>query len=581
MAPLRAVLFAVAALAAVGIALGLAFAGSEARLAEGVHIAGVAVGGLTTAEARGQLESRFAELAGVPVEFVAVDQTFELTRAQLGIEVDWDAAIAAAREEDSGFAPVRGFRRLETRLFGADYSPPVAVSDRVLAYALDQIAADVEQPAREAALRLDGLEPVVVPASTGRRLDRAAAEEVVVRALASFSRSPVGLPIAVAEPTVTRAHLRPALRDARLALSAPVRLALGKTTWVVKPRRLAEMLVLPANGSTELAVDGGPFFDTLAERVARAPVDAGFAVSGEAVRVVPGVEGRGLEQDATEDALLAAATSQARRVGAVSVVTVEPERTTAEAKAMGITSQLTAYSTAYAGSADRINNLQLAVSLLDGTLVAPGADFSLNDAVGERTTERGFRVAPVIIGNEYEEDVGGGTSQVATTIFNAAWEAGLKITERNPHALYIGRYPLGRDATVNYPDLDLRFRNDTEKWILVKGWSTDSGITIALYGAPTGRRVESTVGPLVVRGSPPVERIKDPTLAKGKREVEDEGVPPSTVTATRTVYLENGGVLYQETWTTNYRGENRIVRIGTKEPKKKNEEKAKEPTEQP
>ena len=91
------------------------------------------------------------------------------------------------------------------------------------------------------------------------------------------------------------------------------------------------------------------------------------------------------------------------------------------------------------------------------------ATFSLNHAIGERTIERGFRSAPVIIGNEYAEEVGGGTSQVATTVFNAAWEAGLRITERHPHSLYISRYQLGRDATVYWPSLDLKFVNDTEK----------------------------------------------------------------------------------------------------------------------
>ena len=81
----------------------------------------------------------------------------------------------------------------------------------------------------------------------------------------------------------------------------------------------------------------------------------------------------------------------------------------------------------------------------------------------------------MIIGTEYEEEVGGGTSQVATTVFNAAWEAGLNITERNPHSLYISRYQLGRDATVYWPSLDLKFVNDTERWVLVKGRRSGTG----------------------------------------------------------------------------------------------------------
>ena len=182
---------------------------------------------------------------------------------------------------------------------------------------------------------------------------------------------------------------------------------------------------------------------------------------------------------------------------------------------MGIDTRMASYKTYYSGTSDRITNLQLGVRALDGTLVAPGGTFSLNEAIGERTVERGFRPAPVIIGNEYAEEVGGGTSQVATTAFNAAWEAGLRITERNPHSLYISRYQLGRDATVYWPSLDLKFVNDTDTWVLVKGFAEGDGISIAIYGGES-RRVESSASPLVVTGPVPVERVKDPTLAKGQ-----------------------------------------------------------------
>ena len=144
-------------------------------------------------------------------------------------------------------------------------------------------------------------------------------------------------------------------------------------------------------------------------------------------------------------------------------------------------------------------NLRLGVSALDDTLVPPGGTFSLNEAIGERTEERGFRSAPVIIGTRYEEEVGGGTSQVATTAFNAAWESGLKIIERNPHSLYIDRYQLGRDATVYWPSLDLKFVNDTKTWVLVKGFVEADGVSVAIYGGET-RRVESSEGTRVVSG---------------------------------------------------------------------------------
>jgi vancomycin resistance protein YoaR len=203
------------------------------------------------------------------------------------------------------------------------------------------------------------------------------------------------------------------------------------------------------------------------------------------------------------------------------------------------------------------------VTLLDGTLVEPGGTFSLNDAIGERTAERGFRSAPVIIGTRYEEEIGGGTSQVATTVFNSAWEAGVEITERNPHSLYISRYPTGRDATVYWPSLDLTFQNDTKSWILVKGFVEADGISVALYGGEN-RRVESSEGKLTITGIVPVKHVKDATMPKGEELVEQEGSAPSRTSVTRTIYAADGTLIDEEVWTTSYRGETRIVRIGTK-----------------
>jgi vancomycin resistance protein YoaR len=247
----------------------------------------------------------------------------------------------------------------------------------------------------------------------------------------------------------------------------------------------------------------------------------------------------------------------------VTVVTALPDRSTAEAQAMGIDRLMGSYKTYNAGTWDRITNLRLGVTLLDGTLVAPGGTFSLNGAIGERTEERGFRSAPVIIGTEYEEEVGGGTSQVATTVFNAAWEAGVRITERNPHSLYISRYQLGRDATVYWPSLDLKFQNDTSKWILVKGYVEGDGIRVSLYGGER-RRVESSSGTLEVTGKAPVERVPDPTLLRGQTAVEAEGSSPSRTSVTRTIYDADGTLLREETWNTSYKGETRIVHYGTK-----------------
>jgi vancomycin resistance protein YoaR len=369
--------------------------------------------------------------------------------------------------------------------------------------------------------------------------------------------------------------LAPALRRARVALSAPVYLRGETRQWRLPRARVAELLSLPREGGTRLAIAGAAadaYFRALAERVGTPPVDAGFVASGDRVRVVPARDGTELDVPLTARRLLRAATSPANRTATLVVARAAPERSTAEARAMGIDRRMSSYKTYYSGTADRITNLRLGVTLLDGSLVPPGGTFSLNSAIGERTVERGFRPAPVIIGTEFAEEVGGGTSQIATTVFNAAWEAGLQITERNPHSLYISRYQLGRDATVYWPSLDLKFQNDTKSWVLVKGFAESDGIRVGIYGGEQ-RRVESSAGTMSVTGSPPVKRVKDPTLPKGRTVIEEAGSSPSRTSVTRTVYGANGEEIRTETWNTSYKGETRIVRVGTKVEKPKGPQK--------
>ena len=563
-------LLAAAGIAAfVAVLFGLAYSGSQRELAEGTSVAGVDVGGLTTQQAEAELAAGFSEQASVPVTFTAGDGSFSFAANQLGVHPDWKAAVAAAARTSDGFGPIRGFRRLRTRFFGAEVLPPIAVSNAALEFALDKVANEVDRPAVSAALVRRGLRIETIADRTGQTLEREAAANAIVRALASLERSttPTPLPVVAAAPAVTARMLAPAARRARVALSAPVTVTGPGRSWRLSRTRIAKLLSLPHDGTRRLAIAGpaaAAYFDALDERVGRPARDAGFAVSGESVRVVPARAGTRLNVPASAAALLRAATSSENRVARLSVVTDQPQRSTAEALAMGIDRRMSTYKTFNSGTSDRITNLRLGVELLDDTLVPPGGTFSLNGAIGERTLERGFRPAPVIIGTEYEEEVGGGTSQVATTVFNAAWEAGLNITERNPHSLYISRYQLGRDATVYWPSLDLEFVNDTEHWVLVKGTPEWDGIRVSIYGGES-RRVESSPGTIETTGPVPVERVKDPTLPKGKTVVEASGTAPSRTSVTRTVYAADGSVLREETWNTAYKGEKRVVRVGTKE----------------
>lgn len=580
----RWVVVSLALLAVLAALVGLAFAGSPVRIAEGVQIAGVDVGGLTQKEARALLESRFDRVARVPVVFTAGGREFPIKATTLGVEADWETAVETATREGAGFGPVRGYKRLQARFFGSEIAPPVQAYEAALDFKLAGLARAIDQRHVEAKLVRRGLDVEIVPGQAGRRLARDVAAGRIVRALARLERGQaISLPVVLDPAEVTAGDLAAAAAQARVALSAPVRLEYEGTRWKLPRWRIAELLSLPVAGATDVAIAGPgaeAWFAKLRKTVERAPADATFRPVGDGVVVVPAKDGLAVDVPATAKALLAAAVSRDDRSATLVVRTAEAERTTAEAQAMGIERRLASYTTLYAGTPDRITNLQLGISFLDGALVAPGGTFSFNERVGERTIERGFRPAPVIIKDEYDEDVGGGVSQVATTVFNAAWEAGLKIVERNPHSLYISRYQLGRDATVNYPDLDLKFVNDTPKWIYVAGASGGSGITVSIYGGGPERRVESGTGTIRETGPAPIRRVKDPTLLRGQTEIEEEGSPARATSVTRTVYDEDGDVLHDETWNTSYRGEYRVIRVGTKPPPKP-EPKPKPKSEQP
>jgi len=549
--------------------LGLAFAGSPTRLADGVRVADVDVGGMTPGQAADLLQRRWSAVENVPVEFRVGHQSWQLSARLLGIRPNWRGAVDAVRRQGEGFGPFRGFRRLDLRFFGANIQPPTQVYEAALQYELTRISRGINTQHREASIVLHGLEPVIVPGRPGRVVDRNAAADTIVRALASLSRRPVELPVRMDPPRVTANDLTVIAAEVKTALSAPIRLTLGTTRWAIMRARIADLLELPADGRRDLRIGGlgaNGWFTKLQHSVNQPPRDATWAISSQHITVVPDKDGYSLDVPRSAQALLHAAliTDPALRSANLVVERIGASRTTAQAQAMHITGLVSSYTTLYGGDPNRVHNVQLVARLLDGHVVAPGETFSFNQATGARTAQKGFLTAPVIINGELQTGLGGGVCQVSTTVFNAAYEAGLPIAARTNHALYISHYPQGRDATVNYPDVDLKFVNDTGHWLLLRTWVGSSSLTVALYGTPLHRRVVSDVSPLVDVGKPPVKAVPDPTLASGERVVEDSGEPARTTSVRRRVYTASGKLLYDSVFYSSYRSQPEIVRVGTK-----------------
>jgi vancomycin resistance protein YoaR len=562
--------------AGVFVALGFAvafvtaalFAGSPTRLPAGTTVAGFDVGGMELPAATKALERRSEQLQRTPVQFVAGGRTFSFTASQLGVRPDWQSAVSSAAAAGNGFGPLRGLRRAQTRIFGTDIEPRVETYPSVLRFAVSEIAAAVDRRAVDAALARRGLAIVPTSARAGLRLDRGRASALVVASLASLERGErVALPVVQTEPKVTQDQLSEALLAARTAISAPVTLNIGPTRFRLPRWRLAQLLDLPDAGQTRVAIGGAQaraWLGSLKESVDRAPRDATFRVVSGGIEVAPSQAGLTLDVAAARTAVEKAMLSKTSRVASVATTSTHPARTTAEAKAMGITGVVGSYTTTYGGTPGRLHNVALVAELIDGALVAPGARFSFNETTGERNAAKGFEEAPVIINGELQNGIGGGVCQVSTTVFNAAFEAGLSIEQRTNHALYISHYPTGRDATVNYPDIDLVFSNDTDKWLLVRTFVGAGSLTVNLYGTPQGRRVETETAPLEVDGKVPWKRIDDPTMFKGEKVVERFGAPPRKTSVTRRVYAPGGELMYETTWRSYYVGEPTVVRLGTK-----------------
>ncbi len=195
-----------------------------------------------------------------------------------------------------------------------------------------------------------------------------------------------------------------------------------------------------------------------------------------------------------------------RRLAAVGLTALAADLTTKEAKALGIREEVSSFTTDMgASSANRIWNVHLLGDYLDGTIVEAGETFSYNKEIGPRTVERGFREGQMIWGGVLIPSIGGGVCQTATTIFNAAFEAGLPILSRSNHAFYISHYPMGRDATVSWGGPEFEFRNDLKNAILIKVSYTDvdvHGHVLRDEAGPQGRVQDERAHELHPAGAP-------------------------------------------------------------------------------
>lgn len=223
-----------------------------------------------------------------------------------------------------------------------------------------------------------------------------------------------------------------------------------------------------------------------------------------------------------------------------------PLITAAQLEDQKITGLLASYTTRFDPSqVARTENVKIAAKALDMAVIKPGNILSFNQIVGERTVEGGYKDAYVIVNGEFVPGLAGGICQVSSTLYNTGLFANLAVAQRSNHDLAISYVPLGQDATVAFPDLDLKFNNNTGGYLLVRTRMSYNSITIDMYGKVKpgqevfiGNTIESTI-------PAPERRLVDETMAHGTSVLKQQGQPGYVVKSSRTVKV-NGVVVSNE-----------------------------------
>jgi vancomycin resistance protein YoaR len=468
------VLMLVVLLLLLGGGYAAAYAAAGDNVPRGTTISGVEVGGRDTTEAVATLRSGLRDRAAAPVTLVLDGTTTEVRPDEAGLSVDHQASVEAAGGGRS-WAPDRLW---DYYTGGDELDAVVTVDEAAMDRTVQRVVESAGTDPRDGAVTFDDGRVRVVDPRPGEAVDPQHVRDALVAAY--LQEDPTAeLELVPAQPAIDSSDVREALEEfANPAVSGPVTLLFGDSRVELLPRDFAPVLrMVPVDGELEPRLDRKALAELVGDSVGAdgAPVDATVRLVDGEPRVVPAKPGvRYRISDVGDTFLELVGRPEGKRVEQVGSTTARPEVTTKEARAWKIREKVSTFTTYYPYAEYRNINIGRAAELVDGTVLAPGEVFSLNETVGERTRENGFTEGFVISDGILVEDLGGGVSQMATTLFNAMFFAGLEDVEHKPHSFYIDRYPVGREATVAWGAVDLRFRNDTPYGVLIDARVTPS-----------------------------------------------------------------------------------------------------------
>lgn len=294
--------------------------------------------------------------------------------------------------------------------------------------------------------------------------------------------------------------------------------------------------------------------DKIEKEINKNAVDAKISITNGQVKITPEVEGIKLQKDKLREAIVAQINGEISKETLIIKAPLEVAKTKISSeKLSAVNTLISSFSTNFSTSiANRINNIELATKAINGTILMPGEIFSFNETVGERTRARGYKEAGVIIGDKIESGLGGGICQVSSTLYNAMLTANLKAEERRNHSLPLGYVGKGLDATVDWRNIDFKFKNTLNTPIYIEGYTKNKNVYFNIYSdKELIKRTYKMVTDIYDTIQPAVKYTDNPNLNEGMTQVVKNGSAGYKVKVYRNTF-ENGKLINTELISNDY-----------------------------
>ena len=543
------------------------------RIIPGVYVGNVNVGGMTYSQAKGTLQDYInANIQPLILKYNAY--TYSLDPKAISLQYSVDSSVTRAfevgrtgniivdtKEKISGIV-----KRLQVKAF-------YEYDDASLNTKFSQIRGELNKPALNTAFELTNSKITLVPAEIGQQVDDQDLYTKVIATFDTINYSPKELLVEEKKPDITDTDVKDHVSQVEKIVFNPLKVTYGDKSWKLEPAQILDLLAFTKEDEkvklTLNKIKFEAYLDSLGQEVNQLP--RGKVTQTDSDKVIKfEITQSGKELDAkkfTGDFKKAVLTAQP----GVEISTNDVTTANGTEK-YGIFALLGTGKSKFTGSMQaRIHNLTLAAERTSGVLVPPGGIYSFNKAVGEISGRTGYDSAYIISNGRTVLGEGGGVCQTSTTLFRAILNAGLPIIARFPHAYRVSYYelesPVGFDASVFQPSLDLQFKNDTPNHVLIQAQANleENTLEFKIYGTPDGRTTELSEPVVTNVSGPPAPLYQDdPTLAKGVVRQVDFAAGGANVSFTRIV-KRNGEVLYQDTFSSRYQPWRAIFLVGTKE----------------